>query len=243
MVQHDKEILNSIYGWHGQANGKAERPKCFLPECIKERIRYFQPQMEEGLTFERCLQYILATKESEKDLLDDYYEFTNTEWLPVSDEVAEWHNSPDSTLASFQVAVAMLYGYSGEEYQVKYGDYYFNNSYLLVSDPADYTHFSQEGAEKAEQLLKPRYFVRDARFCDFHRSIIFSEDISLNTKISEIYNTPDYVFLFKVGQQDVGMSAKSVNRQQPECVHFATATRVLKSIQNIKPEILKESRP
>ena len=51
MVQHDKEILNSIYGWYGQANGKAERPKCFLPECIKERIRYFQPQMEEGLTF------------------------------------------------------------------------------------------------------------------------------------------------------------------------------------------------
>ena len=43
MVQHDKEILNSIYGWHGKANGKAERPKCFLPECIKERIRYFQP--------------------------------------------------------------------------------------------------------------------------------------------------------------------------------------------------------
>ena len=33
MVQHDKEILNSIYGWHGKANGKAERPKCFLPEC------------------------------------------------------------------------------------------------------------------------------------------------------------------------------------------------------------------
>lgn len=64
--------------------------------------------MEEGLTFERCLQYILATKESEQDLLDDYYEFTNTEWLPVSDGVAEWHNSPDSTLASFQVAVAMV---------------------------------------------------------------------------------------------------------------------------------------
>lgn len=136
-----------------------------------------------------------------------------------------------------------LYGYSGEDYQVKYGDYYFNNCYLLVSDPADYTHFSKEGAEKAEQLLKPRYFVRDARFCDFHRSIVFSEDISLKTKISEIYNTPDYVFLFKVGQQDVGMSARSVSRQQPECVHFATATEVLKSIQNIKPEILKESRP
>ena len=33
MVQHDKEILNSIYGWYGKANGKAERPKCFLPEC------------------------------------------------------------------------------------------------------------------------------------------------------------------------------------------------------------------
>ena len=151
MVQHDKEILNSIYGWHGKANGKAERPECFLPECVKERIRYFQPQMEEGLTFERCLQYILATKESEQDLLDDYYEFTNTEWLPVSDEVAEWHNSPDSTLASFQVAVAMLYGYSGEEYQVKYGNYYFNNCYLLVSDPADYTHFSKEGADKRSE--------------------------------------------------------------------------------------------
>ena len=148
MVQHEKEILNSIYGWHGQANGKAERPKCFLPECMKERIRYFQPQMEEGLTFERCLQYILATKESEKDLLDDYYEFTNTEWLPVSDKVEEWHKSYyglQERYACPQVAVAMLYGYGEEDYQVKYGNYYFNNLLRLIRDPSYNTYFSEEG--------------------------------------------------------------------------------------------------
>ena len=242
MTEQDKKILNSIYGWQGNVNGDITRPKCFLPECIKERIRYFQPQMVEGLTFESCMQYILATQETEMELLADYHEFSNLEWLKVSDEVEEWHNSPDSTLASSQVAVALLYGYSGEEYQVKYGNYYFNNRYLLVRDPDDYTHFSQEGAEKAAQYLRPRYFIRDVRFCNFRSSIVFSESINIDTKISKIYNSANYVFLFKVGQQDVELFAETVKPQRPECFHFAEAVKILQSIQNIEPKIIRANQ-
>lgn len=239
MTERDKKILNSIYGWQSNANGDMTRPKCFLPECIKERIRYFQPQMVEGLTFESCMQYILATQETEMELLADYHEFSNLEWLSVSDEVEEWHNSPDSTLASSQVAVALLYGYSGEEYQVKYGDHYFNNCYLLVRNPDDYTHFSQKGAEKAAHMLRPRYFVRDVRFCGFRRSIVFSASINRDTKISKIYNDANHVFLFKVGQQNVELCAEAVKPQQPECFHFEEAVKILQSIQNIEPKIIK----
>lgn len=187
------------------------------------------------------MQYMLATQETEKELLDDYHEFSNLEWLPVSDEVEEWYNSPDSTLASSQVAIALLYGYSGEEYQVQYGNYYFNNSYLLVRDSDDYTHFSQEGAEKAAQYLRLRYFVRDVRFCNFRSSIVFSESINRDTKISKIYNSANYVFLFKVGQQDVELFAETVKPRRPERVHFDDAVKILKSIQNIEPKIIKVS--
>ena len=187
------------------------------------------------------MQYMLATQETEKELLDDYHEFSNLEWLPVSDEVEEWYNSPDSTLASSQVAIALLYGYSGEEYQVQYGNYYFNNSYLLVRDSDDYTHFSQEGAEIAAQYLRLRYFVRDVRFCNFRSSIVFSESINRDTKISKIYNSANYVFLFKVGQQDVELFAETVKPRRPERVHFDDAVKILKSIQNIEPKIIKVS--
>lgn len=242
MAERFDKILYSIYGWEINENGKIDPPEPLLPECIKERIRYFQPQMEEGLTLGGCMEYILARKSNEEDVKKDYEYCATIEWLPVSEETEEWHNSPDALLAGTRVALALIYGYDSEIYQVKYGDYYFNNCYLLTRDPAHYTHFSKEGAEKAAKLLKPRYFVKDVRFWDLHRALISCEDITPDTKIPEKYNSNDYVFLFKVGQQDVGMNAKELAPRQPECFHFDDAIKVLKSIKNIKPQVIKASK-
>ena len=112
---------------------------------------------------------------------------------------------------------------------------------LIIADSDDYTHFSQEGAEKAAQYLRPRYFVRDVRFCNFRSSIVLSESINIDTKISKIYNSANYVFLFKVGQQDVELFAETVKPRRPERVHFDDAVKILKSIQNIEPKIIKVS--
>ncbi|MCO6541579.1 MAG: hypothetical protein J6573_04670 [Lactobacillus sp.] len=239
MTENYKKIINAIYKWHGRADGKVDRPVSVLPECIKERIRYFQPQMENGLSFSGCLNYILVTKDEQQELLDDYYTVSSLDWLPVSDEVMKWHNSQNSVLAEEQVAIALLYGYDGEYYQVKYGDYYFNNQYWLTKDPADYTHFSKGGAEKAITLLEPRYFVKDVRYLHARQGFTYSERIKSNTQIPQKYNSDDYVFLFRVGQQDVGMNSKVLYRaEQPECCHFDEANKILKSIQAIKPEII-----
>ena len=133
----------------------------------------------------------------------------------------------------------MLYGYSGEDYQVKYGDYYFNNCYLLVSDPADYTHFSKEGAEKAEQLLKPRCFIKNVRFWNSNQGTVSHKYIKADTQIPEKYNNPDYVFLFQVGKQAVGMNGEKVKLDLPDCVYFDEAVQILQSIKNIKPKIIR----
>jgi len=223
-----------------------KKPKCDLPECIKERIRYFKPQMDKGLSFERCMQYILATQKTEDELWKDYfntaiyarYQVFGISWLSVSHEVQEWHASPDSENADKKVAAALLYGLDDELYQVKYGDYYLNNCDLLVPDSNDFTYFSKEAAEK-KSLLKAEYLRRDVHICDFVHSVRSIKDIEKDTEILDKYNSTDYVFLFKIGQQIIGMNAEPIHSGEPECFHFAEAVKILQSIQNIKPKIIK----
>lgn len=93
MTDRLAEIMDSLYDWHHNDNNKIVAPKCILPECIKERIRYFLPQMDNGLTFKGCMEYVLATQENEKKLSEDYENYSYDDWLPVSDKVEEWHKS------------------------------------------------------------------------------------------------------------------------------------------------------
>ena len=114
MTDRLAEIMDSLYDWHHNDNNKIVAPNCILPECIKERIRYFLPQ---------------------KELSENYENYSYDDWLPVSDKFEEWHKSYYGLQERYawpQVAVAMLYGYGEEDYQVKYGNYYFNNLHRLT---------------------------------------------------------------------------------------------------------------
>lgn len=242
MTDRLAEIMDSLYDWHHNDNNKIVAPNCILPECIKERIRYFLPQMDNGLTFKGCMEYVLATQENEKKLSEDYENYSYDDWLPVSDKVEEWHKSYYGLQERYawpQVAVAMLYGYGEENYQVKYGNYYFNNRYLLVSDPADYTHFSKEGAERAAHLLNPEYVIKNVRFWNSNQGTISRKYIKADTQIPQKYISPDYVFLFQVGKQAVGMNGEKVKLDLPDCVRFDEAVQILQSIKNIKPKIIR----
>ena len=242
MTDHVKEVMDSIYDWHLNDDKKIVAPKSILPECIKERIRYFMPQMDDGLTFKGCLEFVLATKDDEEKLSKDYAKFAYYDWLPVSDEVDKFLNYPTGRLATAQVAFVMLFGYGEEEnYQVKYGDYYFNTLRMLTRDSYDNTYFSKEGAERAAQLLKPKYFITNVRFCNSSQGTVYHRYIKPDTQIPEKYNNPDYVFLFQIGKHAIGMNAEEIELGQPECVHFNDAVKILKSIQNIKPKIIKGS--
>ena len=241
MTDSVKDIMDSLYDWHLDDDKKIVAPKSILLECIKERIRYFMPQMDDGLTFQGCLDYVLAKQDDEEKLLKDYEKCAYYDWLPVFDEVEKFLNYPTARLATAQVAIAMLFGYGEvEDYQVKYGDYYFNNLRMLTKDSYDHTYFSQEGAERADKLLRPKYFITDVRFCNSIQGTVYSY-IKSDTQISKKYNNPDYVFLFQVGKHAIGMNAEEIKLGQPECVHFDDAVKILKSIQNITPKIIKGS--
>jgi len=241
MIDRLAEIMNSIYNWNINNNNEIDPPKCILPECIKERIRYFLPQMDDGLTFKGCMEYVLATKDNEKELSENYEQSSYYDWLPVTDEVEEWHKSYYGLLERYawpQVAVALLYGYGKEDYQVKYGDYYFNNLRMLTLDSSDYTYFSKEGAERAANLLKPEYVIKNVRFWNSNQGTISRKYISADTQIPQKYISPDYVFLFQVGKQAIGMNGVKIEDDESDCVRFDEAVQILQSIKKIKPKII-----
>lgn len=108
-----KPITNNIYGFKVKDN-KVVPPMVKLPDSVVERINYFQPFREEGLTFIGLMNWILAYEE-EKTKSDYETNISVVDWLPVSNEFKHWRDSIEQMhFGEMQIAVAILYGYEGQ---------------------------------------------------------------------------------------------------------------------------------
>lgn len=105
-----KQSYKNVYGFEiVNENGvdKIQPPEAIMPECVKERIRFFTKYREDGMSFYGCLNCILAYDEEEwkKDFDFGAYE----DWLPVTEEFEKWRDTYFADRAA-EVAVAILYG-------------------------------------------------------------------------------------------------------------------------------------
>lgn len=107
--------MDNIYRFKLNEEGQPIPPDVKLPKFVVERLNYFYPLQEEGLTFMGVLEMVLANDEEQakKDFLFGAFD----EWLPVSDEFKKWRDDyPLSKFHQMEIAVAILYGYVGQEY-------------------------------------------------------------------------------------------------------------------------------
>lgn len=88
-------------------------------------------------------------------------------------------------------------------------------------------------------MLKPEYVIKNVRFWNSNQGTISRKYIRADTQIPQKYISPDYVFLFQVGKQAVGMNGEKVKLDLPDCVRFDEAVQILQSIKNIKPKIIR----
>lgn len=104
--------LNNIYKFEIK-NGNAMPPEPKLPDCVVERLNFFMPMREEGMTFLGILNCVLAIDEEQAK--KDYSFGAVEDWLPVTDEFRKWRDDyPASVYHQMEIAVAILYGYVGQ---------------------------------------------------------------------------------------------------------------------------------
>lgn len=105
-----KQSYKNVYGFEiVEENGerKINPPEQVMPECVKERVRFFTKYREDKMTFLGCMNCILAYDEEEqkKEFGFGAYE----DWMPVTQEFKEWRDIYFGDRQA-EIAVAILYG-------------------------------------------------------------------------------------------------------------------------------------
>lgn len=152
------EMMISIYGWKVK-NNEAIPPRCILPECVRERIRYFARMATFGMSFMGCMEFILTDKDEELNEVKKFDEISPVNWLPVSDEFQKWYETTHINMQQQMVAVALLYNTYEENYVIKIGDKYLDQWFQdgLVDNTTDAGHFSKQGAIDAVKKIQRKY--------------------------------------------------------------------------------------
>lgn len=102
--------MSQVYKWQIKGD-KVQPPKMDLPKCVIERIKFFQDQIDDGLTFYGALTAILAVNEEQaKHDIE-----MGGKWLPVSDEFRKWMHS-DFYVNTRQMIIAqvLIYGWDDD---------------------------------------------------------------------------------------------------------------------------------
>lgn len=104
--------MNNIYKFtivEENGKNKVHTPKMDLPECVKERIKFFGKYAEDGLSFLGCIELIMA--EDEAKLKKDFEIGSYEDYLPASKEFKQWRDEIASrSLHQMEIAVALIYG-------------------------------------------------------------------------------------------------------------------------------------
>ncbi|MGG5359360.1 hypothetical protein [Enterococcus sp. DIV0240a] len=112
MRDETKKSFNNVYGFKiVEEDGKNEiqSPRMDLPECVKERIKFFGKYSEDGLSFSGCIELIMAEDEekAKKEFESGAYE----DYLPASEEFKQWRDEIAlRNLHQMEIAVALIYG-------------------------------------------------------------------------------------------------------------------------------------
>lgn len=115
--------MNNIYKFTiFEENGKSRvhAPKMDLPECVKERIKFFGKYSEDGLSFSGCIDLIMAEDEekAKKEFEIGAYE----DYLPASEEFKQWRDEIAlRNLHQMEIAVALIYGVGDDSDEVAEG--------------------------------------------------------------------------------------------------------------------------
>lgn len=115
--------MNNVYKFTiFEENGKnrVRAPKMDLPECVKERIKFFGKYSEDGLSFLGCMDLIMAEDEekAKKEFEIGAYE----DYLPASEEFKQWRDEIAlRNLHQMEIAVALIYG-MGEDNDANQGN-------------------------------------------------------------------------------------------------------------------------
>lgn len=116
MSEKIRTACNNIYKFTiVEENGKniVHAPKIELPECVKERIRFFGKYAEDGLSFLGCLELIMA--EDEEKAKHDFGIGAYEDYLPASKEFKQWRDDIAlRNLHQMEIAVALIYGLGNE---------------------------------------------------------------------------------------------------------------------------------
>ncbi len=112
MNNSTKKSFNNVYGFKiVEENGenKIQSPKMDLPDCVKERIKFFGKYSEDGLNFSGCIDLIMAEDEekAKKEFEIGAYE----DYLSASEEFKQWRDEIAlHNLHQMEIAVALIYG-------------------------------------------------------------------------------------------------------------------------------------
>lgn len=112
MNEKMKYWLSQVYKWRIK-DGKPRPPKLDLPKFVIKRIKFFEDQNDNGLTFYGAFTAILAA--DEKQAKHDI-EIGGGDWLPVSDEFRKWmHSDYFVNTRQMIIALALIYGWSDDD--------------------------------------------------------------------------------------------------------------------------------
>ncbi|EHM3061042.1 hypothetical protein KGA00_001691 [Enterococcus faecalis] len=104
--------MNNIYKFtivEENGKNKVHTPKMDLPECVKERIKFFGKYAEDGLSFLGCIELIMA--EDEAKLKQDFEIGAYEDYLPASEEFKQWRDEIGlRSLHQMEIAVSLIYG-------------------------------------------------------------------------------------------------------------------------------------
>ncbi|WP_338353488.1 hypothetical protein [Enterococcus faecalis] len=121
MSEKIRTACNNIYKFTiVEENGEniVHTPKMDLPECVKERIKFFGKYLDDGMTFTGCLRMIMA-KDEEK-AKQDFGIGAYEDYLPASEEFKQWRDDIAlRNLHQMEIAVALIYGLGEEAYMTR----------------------------------------------------------------------------------------------------------------------------
>ncbi|EHQ8840035.1 hypothetical protein KWN51_002644 [Enterococcus faecalis] len=110
------KTMNNIYKFtivEENGKNKVHTPKMDLPECVKERIKFFGKYAEDGLSFLGCIELIMA--EDEEKLKQDFEFGSYEDYLPASEKFKKWRDEIGLySLHQMEIAIALIYGLEDE---------------------------------------------------------------------------------------------------------------------------------